>query len=212
LWNPLSFCGLPFLAQWNTLSLYPPSLIYLLLPLTWSVSFFCLAHMFWGGFGMYLLARRWTHNQLAAAIAGVIFSFNGLSLNALMWPNIEAALGWLPWVINLAQTGWRQGGRALVWAVLAGAMQMLAGGPEPILFTWLILFALACGDWITRAAARGRIVLRFCLLGVLVVSHVGLLIWETKHLSISLAAPGLKPTRSPGWSNFDGVSKPGKER
>ncbi len=34
LWNPLSHCGVPFLAQWNTLTLYPLSLIYLLLPLT----------------------------------------------------------------------------------------------------------------------------------------------------------------------------------
>ena len=37
LWNPYSNCGLPFLAQWNTLTLYPLSLIYLLLPLTWSL-------------------------------------------------------------------------------------------------------------------------------------------------------------------------------
>src|SRR5688500_13959090 len=33
LWNPLSHCGMPFLAQWNTMVLYPGSLIYLLLPL-----------------------------------------------------------------------------------------------------------------------------------------------------------------------------------
>ena len=26
LWNPLNDCGLPFLAQWNTLTLYPASL------------------------------------------------------------------------------------------------------------------------------------------------------------------------------------------
>jgi hypothetical protein len=41
------------------------------------------------------------------------------------------------------------------------------------------------------------------LLGVLVVSHVGLLIWESRHLSLSLGAPGLKPTRT-AWANFDG--------
>src|SRR5271170_6561543 len=44
-WNPLSCCGLPFLAQLNTLTLYPLSLIYLLLPLTWSLPFFCLFHL-----------------------------------------------------------------------------------------------------------------------------------------------------------------------
>jgi len=40
LWNPFNNCGLPFLAQWNTLTLYPLSLIYLLLPLSRSLSFF----------------------------------------------------------------------------------------------------------------------------------------------------------------------------
>jgi len=177
LWNPLNNCGLPFLAQWNTLCFYPCSLIYLLLPIPWSLSFFCLAHLFWGGLGMYVLANHWTRHRLAAALAGVVFAFNGLSLNALMWPNIEATLGWLPWVVWLAQRAWLEGGKTLVWAVLAGATQMLAGGPEPILFTWLILFTLASGDWITRAVSRSRILARFCLLGALValVSAVQLL-------------------------------------
>src|SRR4051812_35893588 len=30
LWNPYNYAGLPFLAQWNTMVLYPGSLIYLL--------------------------------------------------------------------------------------------------------------------------------------------------------------------------------------
>ena len=42
LWNPYNNCGVPFLAQWNTMPLYPPALLYLLLPLDWSLSFFCL--------------------------------------------------------------------------------------------------------------------------------------------------------------------------
>ena len=40
-WDPYNNCGVPFLAQWNTMPLYPPSLIYLLLPLTWSLPAFC---------------------------------------------------------------------------------------------------------------------------------------------------------------------------
>src|SRR5512143_3519679 len=42
LWNPLSNCGLPFLAQWNTMVCYPFSVVYLLLPLPWSLNLFCL--------------------------------------------------------------------------------------------------------------------------------------------------------------------------
>ena len=168
LWDPLSHCGVPFLAQWNTLTLYPLSLIYLLLPLTWSLSFFCLAHLFWGGMGMYFLAHRWTGHRLAAGLAGVIFAFNGLTLNFLMWPSHEATFAWLPWVIWLGQRAWREGGKTLVWGIAAGAMQMLAGGPETILATWLILVVLAGGDWLREDGLRRKVAQRFLVMGVLV--------------------------------------------
>ncbi len=142
LWNPYNNCGVPFLAQWNTMPLYPPALIYLLLPLSWSLSFFCLAHMFWAGIGMYFLARRWTANALAASFGGLVFAFNGFSLNLLMWPSHIATLSWMPWVVLAVENAWRKGGRQLVLAAMAGAVQMLAGGPETILFTWLILLGL----------------------------------------------------------------------
>jgi hypothetical protein len=141
-WDPYNNCGVPFLAQWNTMPLYPPSLIYLLLPLKWSLSFFCLLHLFWAGLGMYFLAHRWTGNRLGAALAGVIFSFNGLTLNLLMWPSHIATVSWMPWVVLTVELGWREGGRRLIVAGIAGACQMLAGGPEGILFTWLILSGL----------------------------------------------------------------------
>jgi hypothetical protein len=142
LWNPYNNCGVPSLAQWNTMPLYPPALVYLVLPLDWSLSFFCLLHLFFAGLGMYFLAHRWTGNRLAASVAGVIFAFNGFSLNLLMWPSHIATLSWMPWVVLTVEQGWRQGGRKLIVAALAGAMQMLAGGPETILFTWLLLLAL----------------------------------------------------------------------
>ena len=148
LWNPLNNCGVPFLAQWNTMPLYPPALLYLLPPLEWSLSFFCLAHLWFAGFGAYLLARRWTQNNFAAAFAGVAFAFNGLTLNLLMWPSHIATFAWMPWVVWLAERAWREGGKIIFLAALAGALQMLAGGPETILFTWLLLAALWVLDWV----------------------------------------------------------------
>src|ERR1017187_7951919 len=98
-WNPYNNCGVPFLAQWNTMPLYPPSLIYLLAPLEWSLSFFCLLHLWFAGLGMFFLARRWTGNPFAAAFAGVAFAFNGLTLNLLMWPSHIATFSWMPWLV-----------------------------------------------------------------------------------------------------------------
>ncbi len=166
LWNPLNDCGLPFLAQWNTLTLYPLSLIYLLLPLSWSLGMFCIAHFFLAGMGMYFLAYRWTDNRFAAAAAGVMFSFNALMLNCLMWPNNIAALGWLPWVVLVAERAWREGGRWLPVAALAGAMQMLAGAPEVILLTWVLLAALFAGEVVRAPANRWRMSARFLTFGL----------------------------------------------
>ena len=182
LWNPLNNFGLPLLAQWNTLTLYPPSLLYLLLPLPWSLNVFCLAHLVLGGAGMYALAAHWTRQPLAAAVAGVAFAFNGLTLHCLMWPNNIAALGWLPWLVLLAGRAVREGGRALVPAACVGALQMLAGAPEVILLTWVVIGGL----WLVEArvleAGWARRLLAVGGRGIAVVGLVAL-----------LAAPQLLP-------------------
>jgi hypothetical protein len=139
LWNPYSNCGLPFLAQWNTLALYPLSLFYVLLPMPWSLNIFLLGHLLLGGLGMYWLAQHWFGSRFAASVAGVVFAWNGLSLQCLMWPCHTAGLAWTPWVVWLCDRAVQQGGRRIYWAALAGGSQMLTGSPETILLTWLIV-------------------------------------------------------------------------
>jgi hypothetical protein len=109
LWDPLNNCGIPFLAQWNTSALYPPTLFYLIFPLSWSLGVFGLGHLFFGGMGMYFLARRWTGNPLAASIAGAVFAFNGLSWQLLVWVSNLAAWAWMPWVILAMERAWQKG-------------------------------------------------------------------------------------------------------
>src|SRR5439155_1366810 len=119
LWNPYNFAGLPFLAQWNTLALYPPSLIYILLPLPWSLNWFNLLHLYLGGLGMFCLARRWLRDGRAASVAGVAYAFSGLMVSSLMWPNNIAALGWLPVVVLAGErAAFASGEWTLSWAGL----------------------------------------------------------------------------------------------
>lgn len=161
-WNPLNNCGIPFLAQWSGLALYPPALFYLLLPLNWALGVFCLLHLYWGGLGMFFLARRLTGNNLAAAIAGIAFAFNGLTLNCLMWHMSSACVSWFPWVFLTAERAWTQGGsRNLILAALAGSMQMLTGPPELILATWLPIAAVFGADILAGTVARKAATLRF---------------------------------------------------
>src|SRR5580704_4792262 len=167
-WDPYNNCGVPFLAQWNTMPLYPPSLIYLMLPLGWSLSFFSLVHLWFAGLGMFFRARRWTGNSFAAAFAGMAFALNGFTLSLLMWPSHIATFSWMPWVVLAVEGAWREGGRKIPLAAFAGAMQMLAGGPETIFLTWLIVSALWLQQFIAAEAPRTGMLWRFPVVVVLV--------------------------------------------
>jgi len=172
LWDPLNNCGIPFLAQWNTMVLYPLSLIYILLPLTWGLNIYLLIHLVLAGMGMFLLASHWTKNRLAAGVAGIAFVFNGLTLNCLMWTSNIAALAWMPWVVLACEQAGQAGERKqVIIAALTGALQMFTGSPEIILFTWFLLFAL----WIGQTVQSGKLRLRFPTRLALIILLVSLL-------------------------------------
>ncbi|HYV30918.1 MAG TPA: hypothetical protein VEO53_07435, partial [Candidatus Binatia bacterium] len=207
LWNPLSDFGLPFLAQWNTLTCYPLSLIYLLFPLPWLLGFYCLFHLYLAGLGMYLLANQWTASRLAASVAGTAYAFSGLALHCLIWPNNIAALGWMPWVVLCVDRATQVGGKHTVIAAAAGAMQMLAGAPEVILFTWTIALLLCLSQCLRAAPPRRLPLQRLTLVAALVtgLAAVQLLpfldLLAHSHRETSQAKLE-SPMPLSGWANF----------
>ena len=207
LWNPLSNCGAPFLAQWNSQVLYPPALFYLILPLSWSLGVFCLLHLFWGGLGMFLLAQAWVQNRRAAAFAGIAFAFNGVMLCSLVWPATVAGLGWMPWVVWLAQRAGREGGRSIILAALAGAMQMLSGAAEPVLLTWVLVASLGLLEFLRGEVARKKIIFRLGAVVALIsglsaaqlLPFFDLLDYSRRQQEISAA---VWPMPAAGWANY----------
>ncbi len=207
LWNPLSSCGTPFLAQWNSQVLYPPALIYLLFPLSWSLGVFCLLHLFWGGLGMFVLAQAWVQNRRAAAFAGIAFAFNGVMLCSLVWPATIAGLAWMPWVVWLAQRAEGEGGRKMIWAALAGALQMLSGGAEAVMLTWVLITGLGLLDFLRGEMSRIKIVLRLGFVVALIsglsaaqlLPFFDLLDYSRRQEGISAA---LWPMPATGWANY----------
>lgn len=175
-WNPYSNCGTPFLAQWGTMVLYPLSLIYVLLPMPWSLNFFCIVHLWLGGMGMYFLAKRWCGGAWPAALAGFAFTFNGITLAALAWPNYIAAISLTPWVLLLTERVWTPHAETnslrrttisgeVIAAALASALQLLAGVPELSVFTWLLVTAF----WAARVVRTPAVFKPLLLLYVAVV-------------------------------------------
>lgn len=205
LWNPLNNCGLPFLGQWNTMTLYPPMLFCHVFPLAWALGVFNLAHLFLAGMGMYRLVLEWTKSPQAGTLSGVVFAFNGLTLNCLMWPNNIAALGWMPWVILWVSRALRSGGRTTLQAALVSTFQMLAGAPEITMFTWAVCAGLGMLQW--WRVKRGMVVGRFAFVVLLVagLSAIQLLPFlELLHHSQRDSAFGTAQWSMPlsGWINF----------
>jgi hypothetical protein len=162
-WNPLSYCGLPFMAQWNSLAFYPFSLFYILFPMPWSLNCFLL-----GGMGMYRLAHDWFGKRFGATVAGMVFGWNGLSLHCLMWPCHTAGLAWMPWVVLQCDRAVKEGGSRIYWAALAGACQMVTGSPEAILFTWVIVAGVCVHDVAQKRRVLWLALLRLLWVGVMV--------------------------------------------
>ncbi|MFM2295420.1 MAG: hypothetical protein RLZZ350_1833, partial [Verrucomicrobiota bacterium] len=208
LWNPLSYCGVPFMAQWNPQVFYPPSLFYLVLPLSWSLGVFCLLHLYGAGLGMFVLARAWTGNAWAAAVAGLAFASGGLLVNSLVWPGTVPGLCWMPWLVWLLPQAWRMGGRWLGWAVVVGALQMLSGAVEPVLLTWVVLAGLGALDFFGGEFPRGKILGRAVLAGGLVagVCAVQLLpfldLLKHSQRQGGFETASLWPMPVWGWGNF----------
>ena len=164
LWNPLSSCGLPFAAQWNTMVFYPLSLFYLLLPLPWSLCTFELLHLFLGGMGAYFLARRWTGSNVASAFAGIAFTFNGFTLSSLAWPAITAALSWMPWLLLVMERSWKGSATSLLPPLLLGSLQMLTGAAEICVTTWAIITVFWIGQLIRGEQTRVTLLWHFGLI------------------------------------------------
>ncbi|MCX7872518.1 MAG: YfhO family protein [Verrucomicrobiae bacterium] len=177
LWNPLSHCGIPFLAQWGTMTLYPLSLFYLFLPLPWSLSMFCFIHLLIGAAGMYVCVRKLFFNDVAAFFSSICYIFNGITLSCLMWPNYTAALAWLPWVIYSSQAGVSKGGARLIYAIVFASFQMLTGVPEIVIITHLITIAFIFFDWIEHRRNIAQHVFHYCLIiiGMMLIASVQLL-------------------------------------
>lgn len=174
LWNPLSNCGIPFLAQWNTQVLYPPALFYLIFPLEWSLPIFNLLHLFFGGFGMYLLLILLTKNRLGATVGAIAYCFSGIAINCVMWQSNIAALGWSPWFIASVYQLVVSEKPQIYKVIITGSMQLLAGSPEITVATYLITAAIVL-PIIFSKKSKTIIALVIAAIGMAIITSIQLL-------------------------------------
>jgi hypothetical protein len=127
----------------------------------------------------------------------------------IVFDMLRRGLPVLPLLVVLSGIGWGMAGAlsslfglgiVLANFVLAALLLSWAARQSPS-----VLMGAALGGFLARmiviatavALVRHRSWVEIVPLGITVlVAHVGLLVWETRHVSASLAYPGLKPRRT----------------
>jgi hypothetical protein len=138
LWNPYTYGGEPFLGGFQSAVFYPPSLMFLVLPLARAVHLTLLLHLAILAAGLYRWARQRGLHPAAAALGGL-----ALALSGPVFPHLYAGhlsnlctLAWAPWIFAELEA-WAEGGsrRHLLIASAAVAMQLLAGHGQYAFYT-----------------------------------------------------------------------------
>ncbi|WP_321473767.1 YfhO family protein [uncultured Paludibaculum sp.] len=225
LWDPYSYCGMPFAANLQTQVYYPPSWPFAVLNaithedhvedvLEWAVAL----HLALAGWLAYLLCRHLGLDWTAALFAGVTYQFGGFFASQAQHLGAVSGAAWLPlvWTMVFAlahRFSWRR----MAVLALAVAMIVLTGFPAVLMVAIASTGVLAVGLFLFRAStwrlplwtiAGG--VWGAALAGVQLIPAKELIDWSTAHLrtNFSSAGGGGIPPRAFGaliWPNWNGV-------
>jgi hypothetical protein len=156
LWNPDVFLGVPFLANIQNAVLYPPTLLFGVLPTPSALAWQLVLHLSIAGAGMYAYALRAERVRAPGAFAaGAVYMLGGVLTAHLEHLNQDSTLAWTPWLM-LAADRLAVRPRARRVAVLAAlvALVILAGHTQQAYYSFL-LGAIAAGGRLWWRLRRG---------------------------------------------------------
>ncbi len=101
LWSPYALSGQPLAANQLAMLFYPPALVLLVGPVTWSFTVFYALHLAWAAIGTYYFTRALGRSPESALLAAGIFVLNGklVAHTVIGHLSLVAALAWLPWAM-----------------------------------------------------------------------------------------------------------------
>lgn len=149
LWNPSSFCGLPFMSNAQTATLYPLNLVYWVCPLGVAFLLDAFMHQLMLAFGMYSLARALGLSRTAAWLVMGTFTLGGAVSGHLFGGHMSwhAARAYLPWELWAMLLYLRTGRKRYAFSLVGlFALQIFAGYPPLVILS----AALCCGLSLAR--------------------------------------------------------------
>ncbi len=134
LWDPYAYCGMPFLANWQSAVLYPFSLFFYVFPFAPAMKLYHVTHFFLAGSFAWLFARKLGLPRHAAAAVMLIAALNGYMVTRLEFLSHFGADAWFFCLLLAARSPLFLGG--------AFSLCLLAGHPVSF-FQALVVLAYA---------------------------------------------------------------------
>lgn len=220
LWNPYILGGQPFLAAGQNATLYPFSILFILLPLARAYALFALLHYWLAACAMYLLGRVLKLRPFAALISGIVYAFGGFMVVSVVFPMVVSAAAWLPAIIAFTELTLREEEkrrstqanspsavrspssvpRELAYALITGILigvQFLAGHVEVSYYILLVLAFYAAWRILGMTVS-----LRARTINFRALVRAGLVIVAIVALGLLLAAIQIIPLYELVSSNF----------
>jgi len=130
LWNPMQFCGLPLLANFQTAIFYPPRILHSLFDFVTATTLFILMRVWLCGVTAYWCGRAMGLGRSGARFLSIGWMLCMYNMVWVYWP-VPDTSAWAPvlflGVERLLQSRYRQGFFAIAFG---GTMILLAGHPE----------------------------------------------------------------------------------
>jgi len=159
-WNPHIYGGVPYFGGWQAALFYPPNWLYLILPLNLALTIDPAISTYLTGLFGALLARRLGLTPISSLLTGIILMFGGPYFSHVWSGHLSAlaAMAWAPLLLLSVDTIIdRPGLKPVLIGALALAMQILAGHPQTVFNTALMLAIYAAARLI-RCKTRMRII------------------------------------------------------
>jgi len=205
LWNPLTFCGMPFAANPQATAFYPPNLIRSLLnvnptPRSTQVGLVVLMglHLLLGAFGTLALARAHGLRWPGALTAAIAFTFSALMVRRVCEYHFVYTLNWLPLILVAVKhvidaSAWRAkawwtalGGLLLGMSLLGGFLQVAVYVGVTVAGYAVLYSLLGLMGNMGRMGGMGRFASSFAavaLLFVLAVVVAAAMLWPAAELA-----------------------------
>jgi hypothetical protein len=160
LWDPTTFAGQPFLANFQSALLYPVNLALYFVDPARAMGWFLFVHLVLAALFFYRCARSFGLAPGPAAAGALLFELNPFFMTRLGHPTFVATAAWLPLAIYAAGRLVRKPG-ARSTAFLGGvlALAALAGFPQTLIHIGYAVGFFLLSALVLREGPRGRLVL-----------------------------------------------------